>query len=43
MKSMFGRREKYLYRRNPVWDSFISGTNFGVFVAVLAILVVTLN
>ena len=38
MKSMFNRREKFLYRRNPLLDSFISGTKFGIVVAALALL-----
>lgn len=38
MKSIFGRREKFLYRRNPLYASFISGTKFGVVIALLALL-----
>lgn len=40
MKFMFGRREKFLYRRNPMLSSFIAGTKFGVVVALLVLLVV---
>ena len=43
MKSMFGRREKFLYKRNPLLASFISGTKFGVVVTVLVILVAALK
>ena len=42
MKSLFGRPEKFLYRRNPVYASFISGTKFGIVVALLVLLVSTL-
>ena len=35
MKFMFGRREKFLYRRNTVYASFISGTKFGLVLAAL--------
>ena len=42
MKSMFGRREKFLYRRNTVYASFIAGTKFGLVVAALAYLAVKL-
>jgi hypothetical protein len=42
MKFMFGRREKFLYRRNTIYSSFIAGTKFGMVVAVLVILVVKL-
>lgn len=38
MKPFFGRREKYLYRRHPVYASFISGTKFGVAVGLLVLL-----
>lgn len=40
MKFLFGRREKFLYRRNPVYDSFIAGTKFGLVLAALAYLVI---
>jgi hypothetical protein len=43
MKPLFGRREKYLYRRNPLYASFISGTKFGVVVALLVLLVTKLS
>ncbi|MFC5462073.1 hypothetical protein [Massilia niabensis] len=42
MKSLFSRREKFLYRRNPLYASFISGTKFGVVVALLVLLVTKL-
>ncbi|MEN3274273.1 MAG: hypothetical protein V7631_63 [Massilia sp.] len=42
MKHLFGRREKFIYRRNPVYDSFISGSKFGAVVAVLVLLVAKL-
>lgn len=43
MKSLFSRREKYLYRRNSLYASFISGTKFGVVVAVLLLVVIKLG
>ena len=39
MKSRFGRHEKFLYRRNPMVTSFISGTKFGIVLAVALVLV----
>ena len=42
MKSMFVRREKFLYRRNPVYASFLAGTRFGLLLAGLAYLVIRL-
>lgn len=42
MKFLFGRREKFLYRRNPVLSSFIAGTRFGLLVAALAWLTVNM-
>ncbi|MDB5791213.1 MAG: hypothetical protein JWQ80_1237 [Massilia sp.] len=42
MKFMFGRREKFLYRRNPVYASFIAGTKFGLVVAALVYLAIKL-
>ncbi len=39
MKSRFGRHEKFLYRRNTIVASFLSGTKFGIVVAVLVLLV----
>ena len=42
MKFMFVRREKFLYRRNPVYASFIAGTKFGLVLAALAYLVIRL-
>ena len=42
MKFLFGRREKFLYRRNPVYASFIAGTRFGLVVAALAYLTIKL-
>ena len=42
MKFMFGRREKFLYRRNPVYASFIAGTKFGLVLAALAYQVIRL-
>ncbi|MET0980768.1 MAG: hypothetical protein ABWY02_01610 [Telluria sp.] len=38
MKPLFSRREKYLYRRNPLYASFISGTKFGLVVGLLLLL-----
>ena len=38
MKFVFGRREKFLYRRNPVYASFLSGARFGLVLAALAYL-----
>ncbi|MFC5513257.1 hypothetical protein ACFPOU_19340 [Massilia jejuensis] len=43
MKSLFARPEKFLYRRNTRVASFLSGTRFGVVVAVLVMLVSTLS
>ena len=42
MKSIFGQREKFLYRRNPVVSSFIAGTKFGLLLAGLAYLIIRL-
>ena len=42
MKFLFGRREKFLYRRNPVYASFIAGTRFGLVVAALVYLTIKL-
>ncbi|WP_267874651.1 MULTISPECIES: hypothetical protein [unclassified Massilia] len=43
MKFIFGRREKFLYRRNPAWASFMAGTRFGVIVVALVLLYVKFN
>ncbi|MGX4642282.1 hypothetical protein [Massilia sp. SYSU DXS3249] len=43
MKFMFGRREKFLYKRNPLLTSFLSGTKFGMVVAVLVFIIIKLN
>ena len=43
MRFMFGRREKFLYKRNPMLTSFLSGTKFGMVVAVLLLIIVKLN
>ena len=43
MRFMFGRREKFLYKRNPMLTSFLSGTKFGMVVAVLVLIIVKLN
>jgi hypothetical protein len=40
MKFIFGRREKFLYRRNPVYASFISGTKFGLVLSALVYLAI---
>jgi len=42
MRHLFNRREKFIYRRNPLYESFISGTRFGIAVALLALLAVKL-
>jgi hypothetical protein len=42
MKFLFGRREKFLYRRNPVYASFLSGTRFGLALAALVYLAIKL-
>lgn len=42
MKHLFSPREKFIYRRNPLYASFISGTKFGMVVAALVLLVVKL-
>jgi len=42
MKFLFGRREKFLYRRNPVIGSFLSGTKFGLVLAALTYLAIKL-
>jgi hypothetical protein len=42
MKFRFGRREKFLYRRNPMVASFLSGARFGLVLALLVFLAVTL-
>jgi hypothetical protein len=43
MKFLFGRREKFLYRRNPVYASFLSGTKFGLALSALVYLVIKLG
>ena len=43
MKFLFGRREKFLYRRNTVVASFLSGTKFGLLLAVLTYLAIKLG
>lgn len=42
MKFLFGRREKFLYRRNPVVASFLSGTRFGLALAAVVYLAIKL-
>ena len=42
MKFIFGRREKFLYRRNPAYASFLSGTKFGLAIAALVYLAIRL-
>ncbi|WP_267875156.1 hypothetical protein [Massilia sp. Leaf139] len=42
MKFMFGRREKFLYRRNPMFSSFMAGTKFGLLMAGLVLLYIKL-
>ena len=39
MKRKLSPREKVLYRRNPMYASFISGTKFGLVVATLLLIV----
>jgi len=43
MKFIFGRREKFLYRRNPVVASFLAGTRFGMALAALVYLAIKLG
>lgn len=43
MKFMFGRREKFLYRRSTVLASFLSGTKFGLALAALVYLAIKLG
>lgn len=42
MRHLFSRREKFIYRRNPLYDSFISGTKFGIVAALLVLVAVKL-
>ncbi|MFC4930973.1 hypothetical protein [Massilia sp. GCM10023247] len=42
MRHLFNRREKFIYRRNPLYDSFISGTKFGIALALLALVALKL-
>ena len=39
----FGRREKFLYRRNTMVASFLSGTKFGLALAALVYLAIKIG
>jgi len=43
MKFLFGRREKFLYRRTPMYVYFLSGTRFGLALAALVYLAIKLG